>query len=463
MPLAPTVVILAAGEGTRMRSSVRKVLHPICGRPMLLWPLLAAREAGAGRVIVVDNAGRGLQDHVPEGVEVAVQERPLGTGDAVRAAFPALEDDGTMLVVNGDMPLITADAIRALLRAHDDAGAAASLATMELADPSGYGRVVRAADGGVERVVETKVEGDATPAELAIREVNAGLYAFDTRALRGALGRLGADNAQGEIYLPDVVPVLRAGGARVGAYLLPDPDLALGVNDRVELAAVTALAQRRIHESHQRAGVTIVDPASTVIEAGVAIGRDTVVEPFTFLRGATRIGEGSMVGPTTTVIDSVLGDGVSVVHSYLQRASVGDRANVGPFAYLRPGAELQEGAKAGTFVEVKNSTLGPGTKVPHLSYIGDTDIGEASNIGAGTITANYDGQTKHRTTIGAGVRVSVHTSLVAPVSVGDGAYTGAGSVITEDVPDGALGIARARQRNVDGYADRVAERRGAVR
>jgi bifunctional UDP-N-acetylglucosamine pyrophosphorylase/glucosamine-1-phosphate N-acetyltransferase len=283
------------------------------------------------------------------------------------------------------------------------------------------------------------------------------------RALRAALGRLGADNAQGEVYLPDVVPVLRADGAGVQAHFLADPDLALGVNDRVELAMITALAQAGIHRAHQRAGVTIVDPAGTVIEAGVTIGADTVVEPATFLRGTTRIGAGAAVGPATTIIDSDLGDGVSVVHSFLHGASVADGATVGPFAYLRPGADLREGAKAGTFVEIKNSTVGAGTKVPHLSYIGDADIGERSNIGAGTITANYDGYVKHRTSIGSGVRVSVHTSFVAPVSVGDGAYTGAGSVITDDVPAGALGIARERQRNVEGYADRVADRRGAAR
>jgi bifunctional UDP-N-acetylglucosamine pyrophosphorylase/glucosamine-1-phosphate N-acetyltransferase len=463
MPPAPTVVILAAGEGTRMRSSLPKVLHPLCGRPMLHWPLAAARAAGAERVVVVDNPARRLRDHLPDDVDVAVQQQPLGTGDAVAAALPALGDEGTVLVVNGDMPLITAEAIAGLLAAHEQANAAATLATMVLEDPSGYGRVVRGADGGVERVVETKVAGDATPEELAIDEVNAGLYAFEIAALRDALGGVQAANAQGELYLPDVVLPMRAAGAGVQAFVLADPDLALGVNDRVDLAEVTALAQQRIHRAHQRAGVTIVDPTSTLIEVDVVIGRDTVVEPATFLRGVTRVGESATVGPATTVIDCAIGDGASVVHSYLVQASVGDRAQVGPFAYLRPGADLRERAKAGTFVEVKNSTLGPGTKVPHLSYIGDTDIGEGSNIGAGTITANYDGFAKHRTRIGAGVRVSVHTSLVAPVSVGDGAYTGAGSVITDDVPAGALGIARERQRNVEGYAERVAERRGAAR
>jgi bifunctional UDP-N-acetylglucosamine pyrophosphorylase/glucosamine-1-phosphate N-acetyltransferase len=460
---APKVVILAAGEGTRMRSALPKVLHPICGRVMLLWPLLAARKAGAERVVVVDGPLRRLEEHLPEGVEVAVQAQPRGTGDAVAAALGRIEGDGTVLVVNGDIPLITAEAIEALLARHEESGAAATLVTMELDDPTGYGRVIRAADGGVERVVETKTAGDATAAELAVREVNAGLYAFATGPLRTALGQLDADNAQGEVYLPGVLPILLAAGHGVQAHPLADPELALGVNDRVDLAEVTALAQLRIHQAHQRAGVTIVDPGSTLIEADVVIGRDTVVEPSTFLRGSTRIGAGGAIGPATTIIDSDLGEGVSVVHSYLHRAVVGDGGLVGPFAYLRPGADLREGAKAGTFVEIKNSTLGPGTKVPHLSYIGDTEIGERSNIGAGTITANYDGRAKHRTTIGSGVRLSVHTSLVAPVDVGDGAYTGAGSVITDDVPPGALGIARERQRNIEGYAERVEQRHGAPR
>jgi bifunctional UDP-N-acetylglucosamine pyrophosphorylase / glucosamine-1-phosphate N-acetyltransferase len=461
---AATVVILAAGEGTRMRSTLPKVLHPICGRPMILWPLAAAQAAGAGRVIVVDNPKERLAEHLPAGVEVAVQQEPRGTGDAVAAAAALLDgdDDGVVLVINGDMPLITADAIAGMLAAHEAAGAGATLATMELADPSGYGRVVRAADGSVERVVETKVAGDATPEELAIREVNAGLYAFATGALREALKWLGADNAQGEVYLPDVVPILLESGRGVQAHPLGDPALALGVNDRVDLATVTALAQQRIHRAHQRAGVTIVDPASTLIEADVTIGADTVIEPSTFLRGGTRVGNGSAIGPATTIIDCEIGDGAFIVHSYLQDASVGNAAKVGPFAYLRPGADLREGSKAGTFVEIKNSTLGKGTKVPHLSYIGDTEVGERSNLGAGTITANYDGYAKHPTRIGTGVRLSVHTSLVAPVNVGDGAYTGAGSVITEDIPSGGLGIARARQTNIEGYAERVQERRAAT-
>jgi bifunctional UDP-N-acetylglucosamine pyrophosphorylase/glucosamine-1-phosphate N-acetyltransferase len=452
---APTVLILAAGEGTRMRSDLPKVLHPICGRPMIGWPIRAAQEAGSGRIVVVDGPKRRLEGQLPEGVEVAIQEEPNGTGDAVRSAATHIGADDTVLILMGDVPLITAEAISALAQAHEDSGAAATMATMELEDPTGYGRVVRASDGSVERVVETKTAGDATPEEEAIREVNTGIYAFAGGDLVDALGRLTADNAQGELYLPDVLPLLRADGKLVGAHTVTDHSLTLGVNNRVDLARVRELAQARIHREHGLAGVTIVDPRSTIVEAGVEIGRDTVVEPGTFLRGTTRIGERCAIGPLTTLIDTAVGDETRVVHSYLQEAELGAGVSVGPFAYLRPGARLHDRAKAGTFVEIKNSEVGEGTKVPHLSYIGDADVGPGSNLGAGTITANYDGATKHRTTIGSGVRVSVHTSFVAPVTVGDGAYTGAGSVITDDVPPDALGIARARQRNVENYAERA--------
>jgi bifunctional UDP-N-acetylglucosamine pyrophosphorylase/glucosamine-1-phosphate N-acetyltransferase len=426
---------------------------------MILWPLLAARAAGAERVIVVDNPKRRLAGHVPDGVEIAIQERPRGTGDAVAAAAAMIDATAPVLVINGDMPLITGEAIAGIVAAHAEADAAATLASMELQDPAGYGRVIRGADGGVERVAETKTAGDATEHELAIREVNAGLYVFDGGALLAALADLDADNAQGELYLPDVLPALIASGRVVQAHPLPDPDLALGVNDRVDLAHVTRLAQARIHRAHQRAGVTIVDPDSTLIEAGVTIGQDTVVEPSSFLRGRTRIGERCTIGPLTTVIDSLLADEVSVRHAYLEGATAADGVTIGPFAYLRPQAVLQENAKAGAFVEIKNSTVGAGSKVPHLSYVGDADIGEGSNLGAGTITANYDGRDKHRTRIGDRVRVSVDTALVAPVTVGDDAYTAAGSVITDDVPPGALGVARQRQTNVEGYAERLARRR----
>jgi bifunctional UDP-N-acetylglucosamine pyrophosphorylase / glucosamine-1-phosphate N-acetyltransferase len=432
------------------------MLHPVCGRAMIDWPVAAAREAGAQRVVVVGGPDRSLEGRLPEGVELAVQPIANGTGGAVLAAAEHLgAADETVLVVNGDVPLVTGDALRALVAAHAAGGAAATIATMVLEDPSGYGRVVRVARGDVARVVETKAEGDASAEELEIREVNAGVYAFDGPLLLDALRRVGTDNAQGEIYLPSVVEVLHADGRRVVAHVVDDPTLLLGVNDRVELATVTALAQRRIIEAHQRAGVTVVDPGSTVIDATVELGPDTVVEPSTFLRGATRAGAACRIGPLTTLIDARLGDEVTVPHSYVRGpVEIGNGANVGPFAYLRPGTTLHDGAKAGTFVEIKNSEIGAGTKVPHLSYIGDADVGPGTNLGAATITANYDGRAKHRTTIGANVRTSVDTTLVAPVTLGDGSYTGAGSVITDDVPPGALGIARERQRNIEGYAER---------
>jgi bifunctional UDP-N-acetylglucosamine pyrophosphorylase/glucosamine-1-phosphate N-acetyltransferase len=446
---APTVVILAAGQGTRMRSRLPKVLHDLCGRPMIAWPVAAALEAGASKVVVVDGPQRPLDGRLPEGVQLAIQPEPNGTGGAVLAAVDHIGDE-PVLVLNGDVPLITAQTLARLLEAHAAEGAQATLASMELDDPAGYGRVVRRADGTVARVVETKVAGDATDEELAIREVNAGLYAFDGAALKDALQRLTPDNAQGELYLPATVELLD----RVAAQPLDDASAMLGVNDRVELARVRELAQARIHRAHMRAGVTIVDPASTLIDATVQIGQDTVVEPSSFLRGATTIGEGCTIGPLTTLIDATLGDDVRVPHSYLVDCEVRDSVSVGPFAYLRPRTLLRERSKVGTFVEIKNSDIGEGTKVPHLSYLGDADVGPDTNIAAANITANYDGTHKHRTTIGANVKTSVDTTFVAPVTIGDGAYTAANSAITDDVPPGALGIARPRQENIEGYADR---------
>jgi bifunctional UDP-N-acetylglucosamine pyrophosphorylase / glucosamine-1-phosphate N-acetyltransferase len=450
----PVVVILAAGQGTRMRSRLPKVLHDLCGRPLVAWPVAAAREAGAGRVVVVGGRDRALEPGLPDGVELAVQPVPDGTGGAVRAATPHF-GDGTVLVLNGDVPLVTPAALQELLASHQEGGAAATLATMTLDDPSGYGRVVRAPGGGVEQVVETKHPGDATAEQLAIHEVNAGVYVFEAGPLAGALERLSTDNAQGELYLTDVVALLAGDGAPVQAHQIDDPNLLLGVNDRVDLARVRALAQQRIQEAHMRAGVTIVDPASTVVEAGVRLGPDTVVEPSSYLRGATAAGAGCRIGPLTTLIDATLGDDVHVPHSYVQGpVEVRDGVTIGPFAYLRPGTVLRDGSKAGTFVEIKNSDIGEGAKVPHLSYVGDAEVGARTNLGAATITANYDGRRKHRTTIGEGVRTGVDTTFVAPVTVGDGAYTAAGSVITKDVPPDALGVARAHQSNIEGYARR---------
>ncbi len=444
-----------------MRSQTPKLLHPLCGRSMIAWPVAAAREAGAARVVVVDNSERKLETVLDSDVAIAIQEAPRGTADAVRAGAADYARGNTVVVLNGDVPLITADTIKALAQAHERSGAAATIATAVLEDPSGYGRVVRAPDGTVERVVETKAPGDATELELHIREVNTGLFAFDGDALLAALDDVRSDNAQGELYLPDVLPVLRMHERTVVAHEISDPQQTRGINDRVGLAEVVAIAQQQIHERHMVAGATIVNPAATTIDAGVEIDQDAVIAPFTSLHGATRIGARASIGPLSTLIDASVGTDATVLHSYVNGAAVGDRVSVGPFAYLRPGTILREGAKAGTFVEIKNSDIGPGAKVPHLSYIGDTDIGERTNIGAGTITANYDGTHKNRTHIGAGAFVSVDTMFVAPVSLGDGAYTGAGSVITHNVPPGALGVARARQRNIEGYADRRKERDAA--
>jgi bifunctional UDP-N-acetylglucosamine pyrophosphorylase/glucosamine-1-phosphate N-acetyltransferase len=453
---APVVVILAAGQGTRMRSARPKLAHELCGWPLLRWPIEAARAAGAERIVVVQDPQRALEEIAGEGVEFAIQREPRGTADALAAAAAQIKGAGSVLVVNGDTPLIRGETLRALAAEHERTGAGATMLTAVLDDPSGYGRVVRGPDGTVERVVETKASGDAGAAERHIREVNTGVFAFDSAALLEALPRVGAENAQGEHYLPDVLPLLRERERTVAALEVEDPDELLGVNDRRQLAAVRALAQRRILDRHMLAGVTVLDPASTVVDAEVTIEPDSVVAPFTSLHGATAVASGAVLGPHSTVIDARVGEDARILHSYVTGAEIGPRVSVGPFAYLRPGTVLREGSKAGTFVEIKNSDVGAGSKVPHLSYIGDAEIGEGTNLGAATITANYDGQRKHRTRIGSRVKTSVDTTLVAPVSVGDDAYTGAGSVITEDVPSGALGIARARQRNLKGYAQRRA-------
>jgi bifunctional UDP-N-acetylglucosamine pyrophosphorylase/glucosamine-1-phosphate N-acetyltransferase len=454
MSVPPTVVILAAGQGTRMRSATPKVLHELCGIPMVLWPVRAALAAGAGRVVVVDSPARALEPVLPEGIELAIQAQSDGTGGAVRAAAELIDPDAPVVVLSGDVPLVSCDAIVELVRAHSDSGAAATMATTVLEDPTGYGRVVREADGSVARVVETKKSGDATDSELQIREVNSGIYVFSGALLLGVLPRLTAENAQHEFYLPQTLDLLRADGALIAAHVVEDECLMLGVNDRVALTHVRALAQRAIAERHMLAGVTIVDPASTVIDVDVSIGQDTLIEPGSALKGSTVVGAGAIVGPSTTVIDSHIGDGACVRMSWLSQATLHADVSVGPFAYLRPGAVLRERSKAGTFVEIKNSDVGQGAKIPHLSYIGDADVGRDTNLGAGTITANYDGRTKHRTVIGERVRGGVDTSFVAPVEVGDDAYTAAGSVVTKDVPPGALAVARARQENVDGYAQR---------
>jgi bifunctional UDP-N-acetylglucosamine pyrophosphorylase / glucosamine-1-phosphate N-acetyltransferase len=447
---------MAAGEGTRMRSSLPKMLHPVCGRPLIAWPILAAREAGAGRIAAIVSPERDLLSGLPDQVQIVTQPEPDGTGGALRAALPLIREWETVVVLSGDHPLVSAETISGLLEAHREAGAGATVTTAALENPGSYGRIVRDESGDLERIVESKSPGDATEEELAIREVNTGTYAFAAAPLADALERIGNDNAQGEYYLGDVLPLIREAGRRVAVHPAGDFAVTMGVNNRVELAEAETEARRRILEAHMLAGVTLADPASTWIDAGVAIGADTRIEPGTSLRGRTAIGASCVVGPLSTLIDTTLGDEVSVPHSYLSECEVRDGATVGPFAYLRPGALLEPGAKAGTFVEVKNSRIGKGAKVPHLAYVGDAEVGAGSNLGAGTITANYDGFRKHRTEIGENVRIGVDTMLIAPVQVGDNAYTGAGAVVKEDVPDGALAVSENDQRNIEGFAERKA-------
>jgi bifunctional UDP-N-acetylglucosamine pyrophosphorylase/glucosamine-1-phosphate N-acetyltransferase len=447
---------MAAGEGTRMRSSVPKVLHRVCGRPMIAWPVLAARDAGAGKIAVIVSPDRDISPGLPNGVETVVQPEADGTGGAVRAALDHLGDADTVVVLSGDHPLVSSELIAELLEAHRSAGAAATVVTTELDEPGSYGRIIRGSDGQLERIVEAKNPGDVTPEQLAIHEINTGTYAFATGPLTEMLGRITNDNAQGEYYVGDVLPLMREADLGVAIYRADDDAVNLGVNTRVELADANREARRRILEAHMLAGVTVIDPDATWIDADVEIGPDATIEPGSLLRGATRVGQGAVVGPFTTLIDTVLGPGSTALYSHLVACEVLDRCSVGPFTYIRPRTTLREGARAGAFVEIKASEVGPGSKVPHLSYVGDAEIGEDANIGAGSITANWDGFRKHRTVIGDHVRIGVDTALVAPVHVGDAAYTGAGSVITGDVPAGALGISRPEQRNVEGYAEKAA-------
>ena len=449
-----SALIMAAGQGTRMRSSTPKVLHRVCGKPMVEWVVDAARLAGAGRIVCVVRPGDGVAEGLPEGVEVAEQRAGEGTGAAVLAAREVVPE-GPVVILSGDHPLVTRDHLDGLLARHRAEGAAATILTTDQLDPTGYGRIVRGENGSVERIVETKYPERVSDAELAIREVNLGTYVFEADLLYPALDQVAPEN--GERYLTGSFPVIRERGGKVVTQLTPDAAIALGVNDRAGLMLAEQLAQRRIIERHAHEGVTFLQPASIRVEADVTIGADTTLGPGTTLAGATAVGAGCEIGPHSTIIDSRVADGARVIHSYLVEAEIKAGAIIGPFASLRPGTVVGEGAKVGTFVEVKYSDVGAGAKVPHLSYLGDADVGEKANLGASTITANYDGRRKHRTNIGKSVKTGVHTSLVAPVDVGDRAYTGAGSVITGDVPEGALGIARARQKNVEGYADRAEE------
>ncbi|RCK70783.1 bifunctional UDP-N-acetylglucosamine diphosphorylase/glucosamine-1-phosphate N-acetyltransferase GlmU [Desertihabitans brevis] len=450
------VVVLAAGGGTRMKSSRSKLLHEVGGRSMLSSALRAAAEVQPEHlVVVVGHARDQVEPHVaevaPQAV-TAVQEQQLGTGHAVQCGLSVLPPlEGEVLVTYGDVPLLTGETLTALVAEHRRAGNAVTVLTAEVDDPTGYGRVIRDPEGGVLRVVEHR---DADDAERAVREINSGIYVFAAATLTAGLGRLDSDNDQGELYLTDVLGTARADGGRVGALVTEDAWQTEGVNDRVQLARLNAELNRRTVEGWMRAGVTVVDPATTWIEADVDLGRDVLIHPGTILAGATTVGEGAELGPDTRLRDCEVGPGASLVRTEAHLAVVGAEATVGPWSYLRPGTQLGRGGKIGGFVETKKAVIGEGSKVPHLSYVGDATIGAGTNIGAGTIFANYDGRDKHRSEVGDEVFVGSGTVLVAPAALESGAYVAAGSTVTDPVPGSDLAIARGRQRNVEGWADR---------
>jgi bifunctional UDP-N-acetylglucosamine pyrophosphorylase/glucosamine-1-phosphate N-acetyltransferase len=452
---ALAVVILAAGQGTRMKSATAKVLHTLSGVPMIGHVLSTAQALEPAHLVVVvrherDQVEAAVMEWAPEALCVEQDEVP-GTGRALEVALASLPLDfsGDVIVVSGDVPLLDSDTLRAVLGHHRDQGSPATIITTVLEDPSGYGRVIRAADGHVLRVVE---EADATPEDAAVSEVNAGSYVFDRHIIESALASIGTHNAQGEKYLTDVVEALSSSHS-VGAVRVEDSWLLQGINDRVQLGEVQALLNRMIVRGHQLAGVTVHDPASCFIDLGVELGSDVEILPGVQLHGDTVIAPGARIGPDTTLLDTVVGEGATVVRTHAEGAHIRAGANVGPFSFLRPGADVGEDGKVGAFVEIKNSTLARGAKVPHLSYIGDADIGEGTNIGAGAITANYDGVNKHRTTVGTHAKTGSHTVFVAPVTLGDGAYTAAGAVVRRDVPPGALAMSVAQQRNLEGWVE----------
>lgn len=448
------VFVLAAGEGTRMKSATPKVLHEICGRSLVGHVLTAARELDPQRLVVV--VGHGRDQVVPHlgaidpDAETVVQERQNGTGHAVRIALEATDViSGTVLVTYGDTPLLSAATLAGLAAEHERAGNAATVLSAIVPDPFGYGRIIRE-NGEFTGIVEEK---DATDEERAITEMNSGVYAFDGALLADAVKRVTTDNAKGEEYLTDVVSILRADGHRVGASVAPEWREILGINDRVQLAEARDLLNQRLLNDWMRAGVTVVDPRTTWVDVTASGEPDAVVEPNTQLRGATHIGAGARVGPNSTLTDTTVGREARVAYAVTDHAVIGDRVDVGPYAYLRPGTRLDEGAKAGTYVEMKNASIGAGSKVPHLTYVGDADIGVGSNIGASSVFVNYDGVEKRRSKIGDHVRAGSDNMFVAPVEVGDGAYTGAGTVVRRDVPPGALSVSGGPQRIFEGWVE----------
>ncbi|MES5821978.1 bifunctional UDP-N-acetylglucosamine diphosphorylase/glucosamine-1-phosphate N-acetyltransferase GlmU [Streptomyces sp. RG80] len=452
------VVVLAAGEGTRMKSATPKVLHELCGRSLVGHVLAAARELDPENlVVVVGHAREKVTEHlggVDPDVRTAVQAQQNGTGHAVRMALEELGGvvDGTVVVVCGDTPLLTGETLRALAGTHSTDGNAVTVLTAEVPDATGYGRIVRdGASGAVTAIVEHK---DASDSQRAIREINSGVFAFDGQLLADALGKVRTDNSQGEEYLTDVLGILREAGHRVGACVARDHREIAGINNRVQLSEARRILNDRLLTQAMLAGVTVIDPATTWVDVTVTFEQDALVHPGTQLLGVTHIGEGAEVGPNSRLKDTRVEAGARVDNTVADGAHVGPGATVGPYAYLRPGTRLGAKGKIGTYVETKNASIGEGTKVPHLSYVGDATIGEYTNIGAASVFVNYDGQDKHHTTVGSHCRTGSDNMFVAPVTIGDGAYTAAGSVITKDVPPGSLAVARGQQRNIEGWVAR---------
>jgi len=455
--MTSAALILAAGAGTRMISDLPKVAHPVLGVPMIQLVVDAALTAGVDQVIAVTGHRADVVEGLMDDVRCVRQEQRLGTGHAVMCARDVLSDlQGSLVVLSGDTPLLRPETIRRLVETREKADAAAAVLVTRTDDPSGYGRIVRDDVGELAAIVEHK---DLAAEDSGIDEVNTGTYCFDVQALLGHLDHLSDDNSQGEYYLTDMIEHLRGCGMRVVTAEAVDSMEVMGVNTRVQLAAAGRVLQQRVNEKHMLAGVTIVAPDLAWISPSVKIGRDSVIEPMTYLTGDTVIGEGCRIGPNTRITDSSVGDGANVDSSVVLESRIAAGSKVGPMSYLRPGATLELGSKVGTFVEIKDSTIGPGSKVPHLSYIGDARIGAGVNVGAGSITCNYDGQDKHITEIGDGAFIGSDTMLVAPVRVGSGSVVGAGSVITRDVLDDSLSIGRGRQEDFRGWAARLRARR----
>ncbi|MBA9087569.1 bifunctional UDP-N-acetylglucosamine pyrophosphorylase/glucosamine-1-phosphate N-acetyltransferase [Fontibacillus solani] len=450
-------IVLAAGQGKRMKSKLYKVLHPVCGKPMVGHVLDTVKKVECERsIVVVGHGAEAVKSYLGTSAEYVLQEQQLGTGHAVKQAGQLLgQEEGTTIVICGDTPLVTEETLDALIDLHTRKGAAATVLTASMDNPKGYGRIIRAENGSVVRIVEQK---DCSPEEDAVQEINTGTYCFDNAKLFAALEKVTNSNAQQEYYLTDVVGILVQEGEVVEGYMTDDYAESIGVNDRLALSEAEAFMRERIVRKHMLGGVTVIDPDSTYIDADVTIGADTVIYPNCFISGSTVIGEACIIGPSTEIEDSQIHDGAKVKHSVLSKAEVGSEATVGPFAYLRPGAKLGQHVKVGDFVEIKNASLGDGSKVSHLSYIGDAKVGKNVNIGCGAITVNYDGYNKSITEIEDDAFVGSNVNLIAPVKIGKGAYVVAGSTITQNVPENDLAIARNRQENKPGYAEKIRSR-----